>query len=797
MNGFDYSVRYLRKNPSLLAIGALSLGLGLGLTTTMFAVLDAVMHPQTPYKDPDRLYRVMQRGDGSSRRMTAWDRYAALKNGWQSFEGMAAAALGNPTIQVGSREQGGTVTFVTPNFFALLGARPLLGRGLSVVDSIGTDEAVVSLALWKRAYAGRHLRDGPSITVGNRSYTVIGVMPEGLTFPWETSAWLHLSPSALPPSRDASPYWVAPIVRLKPDVSAEAARAELSVTAARLTAEYGNERSSFSFELVPLRRNHLRIREFHLAMMGAAIAVLLIACANLSNLLLAHGIGRRREFALRMALGATRTAISVQVLTECLLVAISGGAIGLLSSLWAVDILRSQILIDVGWLGMMKPELSWRVFSFAGLAVSASTLVFGLLPAQRASSHDLSEPLKLEAGTIVAPTRGRYSYLVIAEIALCMTLLMAAGLLVKAARRVSEFDFGYDARRLWSVYTAVPQGGATSRDQLQKRIAHAREALTASLRVLPGVQDAATLSAGATDGGVVAAGGEGLSYRLLNTVSFSVVSPSFLRTLGIRVLEGRDFLEGDAQGSGVVIVDRRVATQLWGSESPIGRLLKLGAPNSGGAWLPVVGVAADAVLSFEDDPTMPPARGIYVVRGNESSPFLQVVLRASGDDARWPVRVSRAVEASLPGRTPMVVPWLASFRDVVAAHRVMAGLFSAIGVLALGLAVIGLYGVLAYSVKRRTREFGVRLALGAQRSTVLRLVLRQGLVMALAGTAAGTIVSLWAGSLLRFWLYTVSPTDVVSLAIAGATVLVASVGSCVVPAVAATRADPLEILRAI
>ncbi|MDQ3950304.1 MAG: FtsX-like permease family protein, partial [Gemmatimonadota bacterium] len=493
----------------------------------------------------------------------------------------------------------------------------------------------------------------------------------------------------------------------------------------------------------------------------------------------------------RMALGATRGAVARQVLTESAMVAAAGGALGLLVAVWTMGVAVRRMPQELSFVGILQPHLSWRVYVFALVAAAATVVLFGLLPALRASDVDVSEPLK---GGAAGTTEGfrRYSFIVMGEVALAMTLLMGAGLLSRAAQRVGEFDFGYDPRSLLRAKLFPPR----TRVETGQGFARIYDDILERARRIPGVRAAATIAAESPEGNVVTSElAEGGGYEAI-LGSYRVVTPEALRTLGITTVAGRDFLDGDRASRGVVIVDQAVARRLWPGSDPVGRMIKLGHSRSPRPWLPVIGVAKSAWLGFPHEPYEQHNGTIYVVKA-DSSPFRDVVVRTTGDMGGTAMALSRAALASWPQLQNVVVePWLADHQASLVARRFIAALFALFGVVALLLSTVGLYGVLAYAVSRRRREFGVRLALGARPRDVVRVVAHDGAVMVLAGIGVGAFVAMAGGTLLTFWIWDLHPADVVSLVAAEVVLAVAAFAACLSPALRAARADPSEVLRA-
>jgi predicted permease len=538
------------------------------------------------------------------------------------------------------------------------------------------------------------------------------------------------------------------------------------------------------YSLVP---DPIRFRDFHAAMAGSALAVLLIACANLANLMFARGLSRRRDFAVQMALGASRTTVVKQILAESTLVALGGGALGMVLSLWGVDVLLHRMPPDVRFIGTLVPHVSWRVFAFGGVATAATIGLVGVLPAIRASKLDLSDPLKDTAGATTARTRRRYSALVMVQMAAATVLLMGAGVLIKAAERVGAYDFGYDTQGLLTASVRVSRDTQVDFHDLLRRV-----------QSVDGVRTAALMTWQAPEGFTVTSDlATGVGDNQVFQGRYAAVSADFLRTLGIPIVAGRDFSDGDGAAAGAVIVSREAARRLWpGMDDPVGRRVKLGRPGSPGPWLPVVGVTRNVAMDFERDPDLQPEPPIYVVLRDPAGRFPWIVARVTRDEAQVAIQLRRIIRDAAPGAAVAVYPWSRGFDDIVSARRFVAGLFTLFAFCALALAAVGLYGVLLYAVSRRMREFGVRIALGARSRDLLKMVVHDGFVMVLAGTGVGAFLAMWGAQLLGRWLYNVNPTDVVALVAAETVLFAVALVACLVPGLKAMRADPIEVLRA-
>lgn len=794
-----YALRSLGRSPGFALAAVVSLALGLGLVTTMMAILDATTHPWVPFPDPDRLYSVRFWLSGTDQRFSPAWALTALRQRSHSFE--AILPLGVTVMNLSEEGSGGpeeerdVVVRAPAGLFRVLGLKPARGRLLDDAD-VGRGTALVGNALWRRRFAGRRSLAGATVVVGDRTYSVVGVMPgSGQSFAWlNASVWLPMPDSLALGPREFDNI----IVKLRPGVTRAAAITELQAIAIYLTRTYHAEGAPFAFYLWPLRDDPMRLGDIHWAMLGAALAVLLIACANLANLMLARGLAKRREVALRLAIGASRGAVVRQMFVECALLTLVGAALGAALSVWGVQVLRTSVPQQLWWRGIVRPMLSWRVFGLAALAAAVAAALFGLLPAVRvARAVSLDEPLKDGAGT-TGRTRQRYSGLVISEVALALVLLMGAGLLLKVVHRTASYEFNFPARQLLTSGVYLRESATRARDTLDLLGTELR--VVAGLRGVPGVVDAAAATWQPPVGLAVTAEMSGDTTRLLNLHGVAIVTPGYLRTMGLPVLEGRDFADGDLAGDGVAIVNTVAAARLYPRQHAVGRMLKLGAPASSAPWVSIVGVSRTQVEG-------PPGTGgldaeVYVARRpgplQSKTASASVLIRVAREDSRINAAVAAKLAALGPGVGTYVQPYLSYWEATVRSQGFLAELFAMMGSFALLLAAVGVYGLLAYTVSRRLREFAVRVALGAQRGDMMKLVLHDGLVMTLAGTGLGAFVALWATGLLAAFLedQQVLPTDVVVLVAAECVLVAVATAASLAPALRAMRADPVEILRA-
>lgn len=786
-----FTLRSLARSPGFVAIAVVTLGVGLGLSTTMFGVIDAVLKPYTAYRDPERLFTVHS-WFGRRAPMTPAEVSRFLADQTRSFEAVVpvtgdALTLDSRGQVVATGSEGPApevwVRRVPPRYFAMMGARPERGRAFVAAD--GEDVVVLSRWLARYLLGARRSLEGASVTLGGHTYAVVGVMPRGAD---DASAWLPLTPAA--EQAAAADGRLQPWVRLREGVTREQALAELRAPAQVLTDRFGARDAPFAFDLYPTFGRREELRDIHKAMVGAALVVLLIACVNLGHLMLARGLARRRELALRLALGASRGAVVRQMFAECLLITALGGALGALLAVWGAGFLRYRMPTAVAWVGLLRPQLSWRVFAAGALAAAAAAVLFGLMPAIRvALDVNVTEPLKEGAGTTTGRARHRYDLLVIVEVALALVLMMGGGLLLRTVLALQREAFNFDARRLYTAYLGVRPGADST------AVARRAEVLAAA-RSIPGVRDVAIETSLPTRGGALTAELSEDSTRAITAMAYPVVSAEYLRVLGLPILRGRDFAPGDEAGRGVAIVDPVAAQRLYPNRDPVGRMIKLGAPAAQAPWVPIVGVVRTPV-ALESAPRAALQPTVFVVQSVREGILGRLLVRIAARDPRTATQLQSKL-SHLPGvRFAMVRPFDYQHEAEIASRGFLAKVFVAMGAVALGLAALGLYGVLAYAVGRRMREFAVRVALGADPRSLRRLVLHDGLVMLLAGTGVGAFVALIASRMLDAVLITVLPSDALSLVSCEAILLAVGLAAALTPALRASRANPMEILRAV
>lgn len=792
------AVRSLRRSRGFVIVTVLSLGLALGVTTTMFGIVDAALNPVIPLREASKVVTVANYGDGASHDVTWRETLEAAQRPTGLFDELTIVNRNYSFLRIGSHYDHQPVLGVSPEFFSVTGIRPFIGRGLASdgSDAGADDAAMLSFRLWRAALGGAKDLQGAVVEVEGRIYRVVGVLPPYLPDRLDAGVYVSLQPSA-----GISDFGYTTLVaRLAPGVDATHTQQMLrTVVDPALTASYGVGRRPFRFRVDPvLDSRPEEMNDLQRILLASAFVVLIIACGNLANLMLARGLTRERDFALCFALGARRGNLVRQTLIEALICALAGAAIGVLIAVWAFDVVTYQMSREVDGLGAMAVAFNWRVFVFTVLVAVVTSLAFALVPAIRTSSIDLNLPLKSGAGTTTVRARSRFSALVVAEVALTMTMMLGAGLLMKAVQAMRNPDLGYNPRGLLMIDVYLPRS-ITNRDQSVPEGEMWR--LLDHVRAQPEVRGAALEGSRATPkrGPALTSAMTGGGNRRLYTRGYTAVSPDFLRTLGVPITQGRNFVRGDESVSGAIIVNETAARLLWPSDSAVGRMLKLGDLATDAAWLPVVGVVQDTRILSTVMPVTDAVPEVWVVPPkSDTIGFDRMRVRVPAHrEADLRTDLDRIVRQALPpGSIVVVRPSIESFDNARLARDFLAKLFMAFGGIALGLAAVGLYCLLSFTVAERRRELAVRRALGATGETCVRMVLHDAAIMVLAGTGAGAFLAMWLARVLDSMLYSVFYTDVVVLVMTEGLLLTVALVACLVPARRAARADPLEILRA-
>ena len=808
-----YGARMLVKQPGFTLIAVLTLALGIGANTAIFSVVNGVLLRPLPYHEPDRIMTVLN-GEGFP---VSPANFLDVQSGSQSFARMAAAEAWGGALTGNDRpEQIGGLR-MGEGLFELLGEQPLLGRALQAEDyQPGKDRVLVlSHKLWQRAFGGDPKIVGRQLKLSGESYDVVGVMPPQFQFPpfWATRAemWTPLDLRARATNRRGESLRV--FARLKPGVTHDQAQTEMDAMNKRLALAYPDANTGLNLRVEPLNEKVVgNVRLALLVLSGAVGFVLLIACANVACLLLARAASRQKEAAVRVALGASRWRIVRQLLTESLMLSLGGAALGILLAVWGVDWLTTLLDGNSSSFSVRLPrlneiEIDAMALGFTLAVTLVTSVLFGLVPALAASKPDLNQTLK-EGGRGAAGGRRRWrETLVVVELAMALVMLVGAGLLISSFMKLQAVDPGFDSRNVLTMDVSL--AGAS------QYVGPSREAfyrqLTDRLTALPGVESASAINhlplAGDWWGTPLAIEGRPLPPpgQDVNGI-FRVSRPGYFRTMGIPLRAGRDFTERDTPGApGVAIINETLARRHWPSEDPIGKRITLDDPRDNARapqWLTVIGVVKDVKQNSWTDA---PANEVYVPfqmsRGffagtTQRFASMTLVIRTSVE-ARTLAATARETVLSLDRNLPVssVTTMEQVIADTLWQQRFNLRLIGLFAALALALAAVGLYGVMAYSVAQRSHEVGLRMALGAQRADVLKLIVGQGMKLALAGVALGLVASAALTRLMTRLLFEVSATDFMTYAMVALLLTAVALLACWIPAQRATKVDPMIALR--
>jgi predicted permease len=808
-----YGLRNLRRNPGFTTVALLALGLGIGATTAIFSVVNTVLLRPLAYADPDRLVTVLHQGTGP----VATANYIDWRDQSHSFEAMGAAdawsanlASSDPADTHSAERLPGLK--VTQNLLPLLGVKPLLGRFfLPGEDRVGAEhEVILSHRLWQARFSGNPAILGKQLRLNGEGYTVVGVMPVGFRFApfWATRTELWV-PNAFGNSiHERSGNHLRVFARLKAGTNVTQAQADIAAVTARLEKQF--PATNRGVMIRPLKENVVgEIRGPLFMLLGSVAFVLLIACANVAHMLLARNNDRQREIAVRAALGAARSRVVSQFLTESLLLAAGGAAVGL-----AIAFCGLKILVALAPKYLPRVEnltIDFRVVLFLIAVTCATALLFGLIPALRVTSQNLSNSLK-EGGRGDSDSVQRHrlrGFLVASEFALAFVLLIAAGLMIRTFMALQAVDAGFNPHNVLSMVVSV----AGSQEEAGTRRAGFYRQVLESIRALPGVESAGAinhlpLAGDLWDRTFTIQGRPEPRPGEAPDAVYRLIMPGYLDTMRIPLRRGRTFSErDDLRAPGVAIINERAAREYWPGQNAVGQRITLsGDKTSTPEWLTIVGVVADVQEADWAAPLSPelylPALQTREFLGDSeagASPhtnYITLVVRGDGDPANL---------AALVKRTVQTFDRNLAISDVTTMDRAIAEataqphfemlLLGTFALVALVLAAVGIYGVISYSVARRTREIGIRISLGASRAEVLRMVMRQGMLQAAGGGAAGLIGAHLLARLLEKMLYGVQPTDPVTFFAVATVLLLAASLAIVVPARRATRIDPMTALR--
>lgn len=810
-----FACRMLAKSPGFTLVAVVTLALGIGVNTAIFSLVNAVVFRPLPFENPDRLVEVY-RGEERIGSIFSYLDYIEYRDRSRIFEELACFSYAPISTGRGDRTELRTGQIVTGNYFAALGVQAIHGRLLTADDDKTPGAhpvAVLGHRLWQQEYGASPELIGQTITLNGHPYTVVGVAPEGFfgALPvFNPDVWVPMMMQGqIEPGTDMlanrNTTWLRTIGRLKPDVSLAQAQANLDLVAAQLPEvdphRYEGERASLArpsgVGLPPeARPMALGLSALVMSMVGL---ILLAACANVANLLLARSAVRRGEIAIRLALGASRWRLVRQLLTESMLLAVIGGAAGSAMAMWGLDIvgaLRPQLPYNISL--ALDFGLDGRVFLFAALLSVLTGLVFGAVPALQATNANVVPALKDDTGaSTLGLRRSRLrSTLVVGQVAVSLILLIGSGLFIRSLLNARSIDPGFDHENVLGVSLAF---SLHDYDDASGRAFY--RGLLERVRVLPGVESASVdkcVPLGFAvqtreywvEGRPPMVGPDGSEQA--ENVNTSVVGTDNFKTLGIPLLRGRDFTDLDTQDSPrVTIVNQAFADRVWPDQDPLGRRISL--EGTEGPFLEVVGVVRTIKYVFIGEDPRP---FLYLPFEQNYDPDVNLLVRTEGD----PMALSGPVQDVIRGLDPDVAPSdtrvLSDWIGYALLPARFAGLlFGAFGALALLLASVGLYGVMSYTVEQRMREIGIRVALGAERPDVLRLVLRQGLMLTLVGLGIGLIIALAGTRVVAMLLYDISATDLTTFAGVSTLLVAVALLACYVPARRATKVDPMAVLR--
>jgi len=795
-----YALRTSLKKPGFTLIAVMTLALGIGASTAIFTVVDAALLRGLPYKSPDQLYHLWERRPQQefSQREFSYPDYQDYQQN-KAFE--IAGYTGGGGIMTGRGEPERVFSpRATANFFSVLGVDPVIGRTFQPgEDKPGTQRVtVLTYGMWQRRFGGDAAILGQSLTLNGESYIVIGVLPASFQFALrQADLWLPYQPNEGQLTRRFM-HGTNVIGRLRPGVSLEQGQTELSAIAKRIEQEHNESHAGTGVKVIPLQEQLVGdVKPILFVLLAAVGFVLLIACANVASLLLTRSLSRHKEVAIRSALGASRWRVVRQMLTESVLLSLAGGVAGLLIAYWGVGALIAALpdnqLDSLPFLKSLHIDARILGFSF-GLSLLTG-IVFGLAPALQSSRLDLNEVLKEGGRTTAGGARQRLrSVFVVTEITLAVVLLVGAGLMMKSLLRLLQTNVGFNPENVLTMTVVLPPGKYAEPNTLVSF----HQQLKERIESLPGVNGTGTvdilpLQGGNTtrffvDGDPIPAPGQEIE------ANFRVVDDNYFQTLGVPLIAGRMFDERDkANAQGVVIIGKTVADRVFAGRDPVGRRIKYS--SSQGPPDLIIGVVGDVRIAGLDEVIRPV---LYYPYRQSPSTATNLVVRTNADPA--------ALAGAIRNETRLLEPDVAIFNvsamqelinssPAAFMRRYPALLISIFAGLALILASIGIYGVVSFSVSQQTHYIGVRMALGAKPTDILKMVLKQGLTLTLAGMACGVAAAYGLMRLLRSLLFEVQTTDVSTFAFVLGTLFVVALFACYIPARRATKVDPLEALR--
>jgi predicted permease len=817
MQDLRYAVRNLLKSPGFTAVAAITLTIGIGANTAIFSIIDTVLLRPLPYRNPGQLVRLYETEAAPGRYPFAGPDFVDWKAQNKTFQDMTLVGWPRDFNLSGEGQLDHVLGVPTEaNFFSLLGVRPLLGRTWAPgEDQPGKDQvAILSYGLWRSRFAGDPGAIGRTIELNSEKHTIVGVMPASFRYPSRAQLWVPLDMDAKGLGSRGN-HWAGAIGRLKPGIAFQTALADLKLIAQRLQQTYPDSNDKVGATALLLHDDLVGDSRGSLLMMLSAVGlVLLIACANVANLLLSRATARHKEMAVRSALGAARVRLLRQLLTESLLLSLLGGALGVLAA-WGIIALFARAKVT-GIPQFSIIQLNGEVLAFTFALAMATGVLFGIVPALRTSRPDLHEELKGGAGSAVSPGRRRRSTshaLVAAEMALSLLLLVSAGLLLKDFARLRNLDIGVRPEGVWTAAVRLPE--ASYKTDRQK-FGFSQALLERSARVA-GVDAAAIGDHLPLEGGsnyYITLRGQ-TSQKSNRLVERNAVSPGYFRAMGVRLLQGRLFTPEDVdkvlaleerwqqltEGGGRLppdqanamvsptVINESMARFFWPNQNPLGQMFSQGSDH--GPWRQVIGVVNDVRQTGLTHKPVPEAHDPF-----DGGSRLFLVLHTSLPPSSLTPQVRRAlgqIDSSLPLFSVRTMDQVIA--DNAQGQEFFSLLVGSFAALALVLAAVGIYGVLSYAVTERTREIGIRISLGASRGRVLGEVMREGMRLAAIGLVAGMAGAFASGRVLASFLHEVTPADPTILVLTAGLLAVVALVACYLPARRAARLDPMAALR--
>ncbi len=803
-----FGLRMLRRDPGFSILALLCLTLGIGANAAVFSWVEGILfRPYPLVTHQERLLALTgtARGD-SGHTGLSWPDFVDLRRNCALFDSFFVSKITGTTLSIGDRAERTTGSIVSANYFDAIGVHPILGRGFEPAEDVGRNAhpvTVISYQLWKRRFNGDPQIIGKTQRLDGVLHTIVGVAPQGFygTFVgWAMQFWVPTSMEEVFEDggyklEDRDARWIEAFARLKPGVTIQQAQNEVSAVAQHLEADYPATNRGRSVKLwalwqTPFNNAGTLLPTLEI-MLAVVVFVLLIACANVGNLLLVRSFARRHEMTVRLAIGASCGRIVKQLFTEGLILAAFGAAGGLLVAHWCRHALVLLFPARGGVAMYLPGEIDWRVLlSSAGVCLLA-TLLLGLVPAMQTTKIDLAGALKADSAGVVG-SRGRAwvrSGLVVVQVSLCFVLLVGAGLLIQSLQKIRTSSPGFSTHEV--MFTGI---GLVSAGYDAQRAQNFQDQLIDRVKATPGVESVVfarmtPLSYGSFSSAPIAVDGYDVPPEERPTVEYNEVGPDYFATMGIPLVSGREFNRADDErGALVAIVNETMAAKYWRGKNPIGQRIQVKD-----RWMQIVGVAKDSKYRSVREAAAP---FFYVPLRQNFSVSAALFIRTALSPETVAVSLAQEVHALDASLAPYELITLQEQLDRSTSPQLVAvTLVCVLGGLALLLAVIGLYGVMSYTVSQSTRELGLRMALGAGASNVLRLVISRGLALMLGGALLGAAVALGLTRLLGNLLYHVSPRDPLAFGAAFAVMTIAALAACFLPAWRATRTDPAEALR--